>query len=200
MRRPPTPTPTLLTMPVTDSGDAAATSRTSSTIASADWIEHLSTAGLPEPGSDPLASPVKLSPLATEPIDHFELIWPSGDIDEQFGAETDEPFPHPDIDRAGVTARLVGRRTRHRGRAGGSAGNVDVDDDVDVDVDDVDRRRHARGVARRRGRPGGDHRRRGARRASCRRFDRHRFARRPPPARRAVGRARPPTRRSAPAR
>lgn len=80
---------------------------------SADWIEHLTTAGLPDPGSDPLASPVKLSPLATEPIDHFELIWPSGDIDEEFGGETDEPFPHPDIDRAGVTARLVGRRARH---------------------------------------------------------------------------------------
>ena len=56
---------------------------------------------------------MKLSPLATEPIDHFELIWPSGDIDEEFEAETDEPFPHPDIDRAGVTARLVGRRARH---------------------------------------------------------------------------------------
>ena len=99
---------------------------------SADWIEHLTTAGLPDPGSDPLASPVKLSPLATEPIDHFELIWPSGDIDEEFGAETDEPFPHPDIDRAGVTARLVGRRRSSRDRAGGSAGNVDVDDDVDA--------------------------------------------------------------------
>jgi hypothetical protein len=77
-----------------------------------DWIDTLSTAGLPEPGSDPLASPVKLSPLATEPMDHFELIWPSGDIDEQFGSATTEPYPHPDIDRAGVTARLVSRRAR----------------------------------------------------------------------------------------
>ncbi|HZI45129.1 MAG TPA: hypothetical protein VFD53_07915, partial [Ilumatobacter sp.] len=68
-----------------------------------DWIDTLSTAGLPEPGSDPLASPVKLSPLPTEPMDHFELIWPSGDIDEQFGSQTTEPYPHPDIDRAGVT-------------------------------------------------------------------------------------------------
>jgi len=80
---------------------------------SADWIEQLSTAGLPEPGSDPLASPVKLPPVATEPTDHFELIWPSGDIDEQFGAQVAEPHPHPDIDRAGVTARLVGRHARH---------------------------------------------------------------------------------------
>jgi hypothetical protein len=79
---------------------------------SGDWIDNLSTAGLPEPGSDPLASPVKLSPLPTEPADHFELIWPSGDIDEQFGTDASEPYPHPDIDRAGVTARLVGRRTR----------------------------------------------------------------------------------------
>ena len=77
-----------------------------------DWIDTLSTAGLPEPGSDPLASPVKLSPLPTEPMDHFELIWPSGDIDEQFGSQTTEPYPHPDIDRAGVTARLVSKRAR----------------------------------------------------------------------------------------
>jgi hypothetical protein len=77
-----------------------------------DWIDTLSTAGLPEPGSDPLASPVKLSPIATEPMDHFELIWPSGDVDEQFGSQTTEPYPHPDIDRAGVTARLVSRRAR----------------------------------------------------------------------------------------
>ncbi|HZB43297.1 MAG TPA: hypothetical protein VE487_20165 [Ilumatobacter sp.] len=77
-----------------------------------DWIDELGTAGLPQPGSDPLASPVKLAPLATEPMDHFELIWPSGDIDEQFGSQTTEPYPHPDIDRAGVTARLVGKRAR----------------------------------------------------------------------------------------
>ena len=77
-----------------------------------DWIDNLATAGLPHPGSDPLASPVKLAPLAPEPPDHFELIWPSGDIDEQFGSGSPEPFPHPDIDRAGVTARLVGRRPR----------------------------------------------------------------------------------------
>jgi hypothetical protein len=77
-----------------------------------DWIDNLPTAGLPHAGSDPLASPVKLAPLAPEPPDHFELIWPSGDIDEQFGSDSPEPFPHPDIDRAGVTARLVGRRPR----------------------------------------------------------------------------------------
>ena len=77
-----------------------------------DWIDHLTTSGLPERGSDPLASPVKLAPLAPEPPDHFELIWPSGDIDEQFGSESAEPYPHPDMDRAGVTARLVSRRPR----------------------------------------------------------------------------------------
>ena len=66
-------------------------------------------AGLPEPGSDPLASPVRLANLPAEPIDRFELIWPSGDIDEQFGATISEPFPHPDMDRPGPTARLAGR-------------------------------------------------------------------------------------------
>jgi hypothetical protein len=40
-------------------------------------------------------------------VSGFELIWPSGDIDEQFGGQVDEPFPNPDIDRAGPTARLV---------------------------------------------------------------------------------------------
>jgi hypothetical protein len=72
-----------------------------------DWIDRLDTAGLPTPGTDPLAAPVRLSPLPPEPIDRFELIWPSGDIDEQFGAQVDEPFPNPDIDRAGPTARMV---------------------------------------------------------------------------------------------
>jgi hypothetical protein len=77
-----------------------------------DWVDNLPTSGLPHPGSDPLASPVKLSPLAPEPPDNFELIWPSGDIDEQFGSQSAEPYPHPDIDRAGVTARLITRRPR----------------------------------------------------------------------------------------
>lgn len=81
-------------------------------LSGSDWIDHLATSGLPERGSDPLASPVKLTPLAPEPPDHFELIWPSGDIDEQFGSDSSEPYPHPDIDRAGVTARLVSRRPR----------------------------------------------------------------------------------------
>jgi hypothetical protein len=79
---------------------------------SGDWIDTLGSEGLPVPGSDPLAATVRLSPLPAEPMDHFELIWPSGDIDEQFGSPTTEPYPHPDIDRAGVTARLVSKRAR----------------------------------------------------------------------------------------
>jgi hypothetical protein len=80
---------------------------TPATAADQDWIDRLDTAGLPEPGSDPLASPIRLSQLPAEPIDRFELIWPSGDIDEQFGSTISEPFPHPDMDRPGPTARLV---------------------------------------------------------------------------------------------
>ena len=88
-----------------------------------------------------MASPVKLAPLAPEPPDHFELIWPSGDIDEQFGSESPEPYPHPDIDRAGVTARLVGPpstgRTPQPDRSPSSSR-----------VDGVRRRRRCRRVTR----------------------------------------------------
>ena len=94
--------------PGADSGHEAAPDEP----ASHDWIDTLHATGLPEPGSDPLASPVRLAPLPAEPSDRFELIWPSGDIDEQFGAQLDEPLPHPDIDRAGPTARLVRQGAR----------------------------------------------------------------------------------------
>lgn len=97
--------------PTADDGDAAPPEATPS-VTGADWIDNLTSSGLPDAGSDPLASPVRLTPLTPEPPDHFELIWPSGDIDEQFGSASAGPFPHPDIDRAGVTARLMSRRAR----------------------------------------------------------------------------------------
>jgi hypothetical protein len=72
-----------------------------------DWIDLLGTVGLPERGSDPLASPIRLPGLFTEPIDRFEMIWPSGEIDEQFGIALTEDLPNPDHDRVGPTARMV---------------------------------------------------------------------------------------------
>jgi hypothetical protein len=72
-----------------------------------DWITDLDEVGLPEPGSDPLASPRRLPRLTVEPTDRFEVIWPSGEIDEQFGSESIVNDLDPDIDRVGRTARLV---------------------------------------------------------------------------------------------
>jgi hypothetical protein len=72
-----------------------------------DWIDRLGTVGLPERGSDPLASPIRLPGLFTEPIDRFEMIWPSGEVDEQFGIALTEDLPNPDHDRVGPTARMV---------------------------------------------------------------------------------------------
>lgn len=72
-----------------------------------DWIDRLGIEGLPERGADPLARPVALPPLGAEAIDRFEVIWPSGEIDEQFGSQVTETYPNPDIDRAGPTARMV---------------------------------------------------------------------------------------------
>ena len=104
--------------------------------------------------------------------------------------ETDEPFPHPDIDRAGVTARLVGRRARHEPEpAAQPATSMSMTMSTATSTGTSTSGDTLEAWLRRRGRPGGDHRRRGARRASRRGFDRHWFARRPPPARRAVGSA-----------
>ena len=77
---------------------------------SGDWIDRLESEGLPEPGSDPLASVKPLPTLPVEPVDRFEVIWPSGDIDESFGATQTAPSAgrlDPDHDRVGPTARVA---------------------------------------------------------------------------------------------
>ncbi|MEJ7799836.1 MAG: hypothetical protein WKF60_04905 [Ilumatobacter sp.] len=74
-----------------------------------DWIDVLATEGLPEPGDDPLASPAALPPRSAPSPDRFEIIWPSGEVDENFGlADTADRDSHPDQDRAGPTARISG--------------------------------------------------------------------------------------------
>ena len=74
-----------------------------------DWVEGLDADGFPQPGSDPLTPVTRVPPLTTEPLDRFEVIWPSGEVDEQFGGTdvASHEGHHPDLDRAGPTARLV---------------------------------------------------------------------------------------------
>lgn len=89
--------------------DAEPTRREAGRSFDSDWIDMLATEGLPDPGDDPLASPVSLpSPSAPSP-DRFEIIWPSGEVDEEFGlTESVDREHHPDQDRAGPTARIGG--------------------------------------------------------------------------------------------
>ena len=77
-----------------------------------DWIDRLQTHGLPEPGADPLASiPAQMPHLSVDPVDRFEVVWPSGEIDEQFGVTdsiVDDVTDHVrDQDRGGPTARVA---------------------------------------------------------------------------------------------
>jgi hypothetical protein len=95
-----------------------------------DWIERLAHLGLPSPSDDPLAKAVQLPPVSAEPIDRFEVIWPSGEVDEQFGGQPLEVYPNPDIDRAGPTARLV----RDGGARGTTIAAVSVSDVGDDEV------------------------------------------------------------------
>lgn len=72
-----------------------------------DWVGRLPIDGLPD--SDPLASPKPLPRMPVAPTDRFELVWPSGEIDEEFGSiESVVGSGHdPDADRIGASARLA---------------------------------------------------------------------------------------------
>lgn len=73
-----------------------------------DWIDRFEVEGLPTEDRDPLVAPADLPHLAVEPADHFEIIWPSGEIDDEFGGLTAvEPDRDPDRDRPGLTARVT---------------------------------------------------------------------------------------------
>ncbi|MEO6653047.1 MAG: hypothetical protein ABIP17_10360 [Ilumatobacteraceae bacterium] len=75
----------------------------------ADWIDKLADEGLPEPGDDPLAVPASMPVRSAPTPDRFEIIWPSGAVDEEFGlSDTADRDAHPDQDRAGPTARIGG--------------------------------------------------------------------------------------------
>jgi len=72
-----------------------------------DWVDRLDRDGLPD--ADPLTSPKPLPRLSIEPAERFELVWPTGEIDETFGAvESVVGHGHdPDADRIGASARLA---------------------------------------------------------------------------------------------
>lgn len=97
-------------LPETLPSDQLATSPSplSNLLLSSDWADRLETHGLPDFGSNPLVAPVPLPSVPTEPTDRFELIWPSGEIDDNFGAvDTAELEYDPDHDRVGPTARVT---------------------------------------------------------------------------------------------
>lgn len=69
-----------------------------------DWVDQLEWAGLPEPGADPLTPTATLPNLPVQPPDRFELIWPSGHIDDDFSESVEGA---DDLDRTGPTARIA---------------------------------------------------------------------------------------------
>ncbi len=107
-----------------------------------DWIERLTTEGLPDRDSDPLARATALPSIAVEPPDRFEVIWPSGEIDDQFGGSETASLDghHPDLDRAGPTARLASTQSRRAGvdtLEPETVALVEPDDGTDERNDDV---------------------------------------------------------------
>jgi hypothetical protein len=91
-----------------------------------DWIDRLATDGLPDARVEEQAAPAVLPVPVDESSDRFELIWPSGEVDDQLGASEAAGIGerHPDLDRAGATARVV-RATPAPDEVGGAA-PVDV--------------------------------------------------------------------------
>ena len=73
-------------------------------LAGEDWVDRLDWAGLPAPGADPLTPTVTMPALPVQPPDRFELIWPSGQIDDDFPESIDD---EDDLDRTGPTARVA---------------------------------------------------------------------------------------------
>ena len=91
-----------------------------------DWVDRLEQSGLPTHGSDPLAPKTGLPPITVERSDRFEVIWPSGEIDDDF------PPSRPvesadDRDRAGPTARVVREIDLEPGASADDSGLWDVD-------------------------------------------------------------------------
>ncbi|MFP5487943.1 MAG: hypothetical protein ACLGHQ_06520, partial [Acidimicrobiia bacterium] len=105
---------------------------------STDWVDFLEARGLPE--VDPLSVPKRLPRLPIEPVDRFELVWPSGEVDDEFGAvDSVAGNGHdPDADRIGATARL-GRAPSDAAPPESSATPPEQSDDHDAGDDQHDR-------------------------------------------------------------
>jgi len=99
-----TPVDGVETQPPADSDDLAGVGEPDD-----DWIDRLDTNGLPEAGRDLLTSSTSLPAVRVDRSDRFELIWPSGEVDEQFGSIDDVSGQGRDreLDRAGPTARVA---------------------------------------------------------------------------------------------
>ncbi len=82
-----------------------------------DWVDRLTTEGSPNPGGASLPSGTAAPAVRAEPVERFEVKWPSGEVDEQFGGSDTASHDghHPDLDRAGPTARLVRTPSRRAG-------------------------------------------------------------------------------------
>ena len=102
----PTTEPTAEAPPSQPVTPPEATAATEPEARAEDWIDRLETDGLPEVGSDPLGAATRLPPIPVAPADRFEVIWPTGEVDEQFGAVESAVPDHPDLDRPGLTARI----------------------------------------------------------------------------------------------
>lgn len=101
----PEPSPVADLPPLPHRGAPSADDQTAMT----DWVDQLDSEGLPDPGAEMLLSTKRLPPLNAASLDRFEIIWPSGEVDEQFGAVESVSVGdrHPDFDRAGPTARIM---------------------------------------------------------------------------------------------
>jgi hypothetical protein len=69
-----------------------------------DWVARLEHDGLPDP--DPYRAPTRLPKLPVEPVERFEIVWPSGEIDEEFGSLDAMSGSGPDQDRVATAPRL----------------------------------------------------------------------------------------------
>lgn len=105
--REPAPAEPVASVPDAGRVESPAESPVESPADEGDWIDRLERHGLPD--ADPLASTTPLPRLPVEPIERFELVWPSGEIDEEFGAvdSVADDGHDPDADRIGATTRVT---------------------------------------------------------------------------------------------
>ncbi len=117
--------------PAVESSPSLASAPTQAMGIDVSWTDRIDPPRASVSHHEPMARAAVLPAVAADPFDRFEVIWPSGEIDEQFGGQPLEAYPDPDIDRAGPTARLV----RDGGQRDGTAGAGRVGDVADAVVE-----------------------------------------------------------------